>query len=124
MDELNGRIIPITITIIINSLTYIITSLLHHHYLHNGVLFLVIRGWVQESPGKSVPPLPPPTLVEGPTEETEDAGEIGEEGVATSSIVSSKMSGHFSSCEWRTQVHPAPNKISAPWGILDMKHSA
>ena len=53
-----------------------------------------------------------------------EAGEMGDEGVDISSIASSNLTGHFSSFECLTDVHPIVRRMSAPLEVLDIKQIA
>ncbi len=59
-----------------------------------------------------------------PMDENKEVGEMGEEGVDISSIASSNLTGHFSSFECLTDVHPIVRRMSAPLEVLDIKQMA
>ena len=57
-------------------------------------------------------------------DEREAEGERGLIGVLSSSTASSRITGHFSSREWRTHVHPSSRRASEPDWVLEMRLSA
>ena len=59
-----------------------------------------------------------------PREVEEEVGEIGEVDVGISSMASPNLTGHLSSRECLTEVHPIDSRISAPWEVFEIKHKA